>query len=356
MFSPDYATAHQRFQQSAKRAGARLESLPLDTKGPAGEQLSIDIAWLGSDNPQHIILHSSGLHGVEGFAGSAIQLQMLDQPPEVRDNSALVIVHILNPYGMSWLRRVNENNVDLNRNFLPPGTHHGAPPAYEKLDRFLNPHSPPSSDFFAMKAMYLILRHGMGALKQTVAGGQYQYPAGLFFGGTQLQDGLRQYHSFLQRRLAGAQSVLAVDVHTGLGKYAEDTLLVNAPDSGRLRSVFGKRVCAMDPERSPAYRIKGGLPDLLAGALPKARLDFLGQEFGTYNPIKVLHILREENRWHHYGAGTTDHPAKRALKEAFCPGDASWRRAVLKRGRELVDQALGYGMLAAIGGNHATFL
>lgn len=27
------------------------------------------------------------------------------------------MVHVLNPYGMAWLRRVNENNVDLNRNF-----------------------------------------------------------------------------------------------------------------------------------------------------------------------------------------------------------------------------------------------
>jgi hypothetical protein len=110
----------------------------------------------------------------------------------------------------------------------------------------------------------------------------------------------------------------------------------------------------MDPRRSPAYRIEGGLPSLLSHALSGARLDFVGQEFGTYNPIKVLHALRQENQWHQYGAGRIDHPAKRALKEAFCPDDEVWRNTILKRGREVLRQALGYGMLAANGGNNAS--
>ncbi len=353
MFSLDYATARQRFRESAERTGARLESMPLDVKGPGGEDLAIDIAWLGSHNPRRVVLHSSGLHGVEGFAGSAVQVQLFEQPPEMPEDLALIVVHVLNPFGMAWLRRVNENNVDLNRNFLPDGAHQGAPPAYRKLNTFLNPQSPPSSDLFAIKAVYLILRYGMGTLKQAVAGGQYEYPKGLFFGGKRLENGLRQYHAFLRGRLGSVESALAIDVHTGLGKYGENTLLVSARDSDRLRSVFGKSVCAMDPERSPVYRIEGGLPGLVSDALPNARVDFVGQEFGTYNPIKVLHVLREENRWHHHGSGTLDHPSKRALVLAFCPDDMSWRGAVLKRGRDLMDQALGYGMLAAIGGDHA---
>ena len=353
-FSSDYATARQSFRQAIERAGVRFESLPLDTKGPTGEQLSIDIGWLGSNNPEHAVVHSSGLHGVEGFAGSAIQLQLLEQPPKLAVNSALLLVHVLNPYGMSWLRRVNGNNVDLNRNFLPDGAHREASPAYAKLNPFLNPESAPSPDLFALKAVSLILRYGMSALKQGVAGGQCEYPKGLFFGGREIQNELRLYHSFLQRHLGSAKSVLAIDVHTGLGKYGEDTLLVSVEDFSRLRLAFGERISALDAKRSPAYRVEGGLAGLVSHAVPNARLDFIGQEFGTYNPVKVLRVLREENRWHHYGAGTPEHAAKRALKQAFCPENSSWRQAVLKRGRELVHQALDYGMLAATGGNHAT--
>ena len=73
-FSPDYFIARDRFRECAARAGARLEVLPLEAKGPDGQELTIDIAWIGTDTPNRLLVHSSGLHGVEGFAGSAIQL------------------------------------------------------------------------------------------------------------------------------------------------------------------------------------------------------------------------------------------------------------------------------------------
>src|SRR5437588_3817673 len=137
-FSSDYFTARARFRQGVEKAGGRLESLPLDPEGPENEDLSIDIGWFGSDNPRRVLLHSSGLHGVEGFPGSAIQLQLLEDVPRLAEDSALIIVHVLNPFGMAWLRRVNENNVDLNRNSCFDGSYAGVPPAYTKLDSFLN--------------------------------------------------------------------------------------------------------------------------------------------------------------------------------------------------------------------------
>ena len=51
----------------------------------------------------------------------SLQLALLDAPPAPGPGDALVLVHVLNPYGMAWLRRTNENNVDLNRNFLLDG-------------------------------------------------------------------------------------------------------------------------------------------------------------------------------------------------------------------------------------------
>src|SRR5439155_11790360 len=141
-----------RFRTMATSVGGRLETIPLDAKGPNGEALGIDIAWFGASNPRRVLLHSSGLHGVEGFAGSAIQLQLLNDLPTLPKDAALIVVHVLNPYGMAWLRRFNENNVDLNRNFVADEAYVGVPPVYADLDSFLNPHSPPSSDLFTLKA------------------------------------------------------------------------------------------------------------------------------------------------------------------------------------------------------------
>ena len=72
-------------------------------------------------DPEKVMLHISGTHGPEGFAGSAIQAAILDQlaaKPLSKDDPTVVFVHALNPYGFANNRRVNEDNVDLNRNYL----------------------------------------------------------------------------------------------------------------------------------------------------------------------------------------------------------------------------------------------
>jgi hypothetical protein len=337
-FSPDYFTARDRFREAAARAGARVEVLPLDAKGPRGESLGIDIGWFGAANPRGVLLHSSGLHGVEGFAGSAIQLQLLNDFPGLPDDTALIVVHVLNPYGMSWLRRFNENNVDLNRNFLGDGAYAGAPDAYVTLNSFLNPPNPPRMDFYTLKAAWLVLRHGMPALKVAVVGGQYEYPKGLFFGGKRLQQIGERYQAFLADRLGSAERVIAIDAHTGIGDYAEDMLIVPPDDFAALHSMLGERVVSPDPKKTDAYPVRGALDTMFARVLPKAQIFAVTQEFGTYSPTKVLHALREENRWHHYGSGTIEHRTKETLKETFCPQDEVWRDAVLKRGGELLNQ------------------
>ena len=81
-------------------------------------------------------------------------------------------------------------------------------------------------------------------------------------------------------------------MHTGLGKYREDTLLVEPKDCGTFRPMFGERVALFEPEQSPAYRVRGGIQSMIPRALPAARVYFLTQEFGTYSGIKVLRALR----------------------------------------------------------------
>jgi hypothetical protein len=313
-----------------------LESLDLAAKSPEGEGLTIDIGWFGSSSPRHALVHSSGLHGVEGFAGSAVQLRALDNLPAIRGECALVLVHILNPYGMAWLRRANENNVDLNRNFLMTGKYAGAPDAYAQLDSFLNPATLPHVDLYFLNAARLILRHGLPKLRQAIAGGQFEFPKGLFFGGHHREDGPRKYQEYLRSRLSGVERLLVVDVHTGLGRYGQDTLLVESARFEELRHRYGDRVAASDPASGPAYSVRGGLNEMFSDVFRGARLTFLTQEFGTYDSVRMLRALREENRWYHHGNASVDHWSRRKLKEAFYPQDSAWQNSVLQRGEEVL--------------------
>ena len=344
-FSPDYAAARGRFLAAARAAGATLDSLPLTVTGPGREKLSIDVARLGSRDATRVLLHTSGLHGVEGFAGSAVQLAALERAPAVPAGGAIVLAHALNPYGMAWLRRANENNVDLNRNFLASGERWGGAPAlYSRLDPLLNPPTPPAPDYFRWRLAALALRHGSRALKQAIAEGQYEFPRGLFFGGRTLEPGPRLYLDFLRRSLVRAEYLLAIDLHTGLGPRAGETLMLEAgvgtTPVGELARGLGGHLVDPAAGRAP-YRIRGGMGGALPAALPGARIDFLLQEIGTCPAHTVLAALREENRCHHHG-GRLAHPAKQALLEAFTPSSPKWRRQAVEKGSRLLQTAAAW--------------
>ena len=335
-FSDDYPQARQRFIAAAATAGAALDRLNLDAWGPQRETLSIDIAWLGGASPRRVVLHCSGVHGVEGFAGSAIQLQALARPPALGPDTTLVLVHVLNPYGMAWLRRTNETNVDLNRNFPTPGQRWtGTPEVYRLLNPLLNPPSAPAWDGFLPRILGPILRYGLSTVRQEVAVGQYDYPQGLFYGGKTLQQGPCRFLSWLTEHLNGVEVALAIDVHTGLGPWGLESLYTEGESDARLKALLGARRFVEMP-----YENQGGLCTALPTALPHAQVDALTQEFGTYSSLRVLHALREENRWHHYGNGALTHPSKRHLLGMFCPSSPAWQAAILEQGGSLLEQAV----------------
>jgi len=342
----DYFAARDDFRRIAQKAGARLMDLPISARGPKGEELSVDIAVLGSDSPRRILLHSSGVHGVEGLAGSAIQRAILAEGPSAPGDQAIVFIHAVNPYGMSWRRRWDEHGIDLNRNVLPEEEgYYGAPPLYTDLDSFLNPASPPALiDFYYLWATWLVLRHGLTPVQQAVAQGQYEYPRGLFYGGRQLAESPRLIIDALRPIVSRAEEVFQIDIHTGLGNYGEDLLLLedadDAPITKRLRDALGPRIMAVDHPLS--YRVRGSFPSGIAAHLPGPIWNHVTQEFGTYNPVYVLSCLREENRWHHYG-GTPDdigHYVKQRILETFVPADLVWQEKVLQRGKELFRDAM----------------
>jgi hypothetical protein len=299
--------------------------------------------------PERVLVVSSGIHGVEGFFGSAVQLALLTEwaaiePPAVK----CVFLHGLNPYGFAWLRRVDENNVDPNRNFLLDDERfEGAHEHYAHLDRFLNPRqSLPVWEPFMLKALPLIVRHGVPALRQAIAEGQYDYPRGLFFGGAEPSQMQRLLAEHFPRWLHGSRNVVHLDFHTGLGARGTCKLLIDYALTDRQRSRliewFGGSAFETSDSSGIPYTARGGFGRWCVSSGLAPDYLFAYAEFGTYRPIQVLAGLRAENQAHHWR--TPDSPgtrrAKERLKELFCPADEGWRSRVLERSREIVRRTL----------------
>jgi hypothetical protein len=351
LFSPSYAEARARFAHWSGVSQLDSVSRVIGQKGPGGEDLSIDFARTGDEQAHSVVVVSSGLHGVEGYFGSAVQLALLEDERLIRDlprGVAIVLIHALNPWGFAWIRRVNEENVDLNRNFLPPDRpYRGSPAHYVALDALLNPRHPPRRfDLFQFRAMLAILRHGMPEMKQAVAGGQYDYPQGLFFGGTGPSWTYRTLTEALPRVLGEAQRIIHFDFHTGLGRWGTYQLLVDAGlDAGLYewsRAQFGADVVHSDPKQSIAYHTPGDLAAWCRAAFPDRFYDLLCAEFGTYRPLRVLAALRAENQAHFWAR--PDDPitrrAKQQLLEAFVPATRWWRARAVAQGVELVGRGI----------------
>lgn len=349
-YSPDYQTARRRFQSAATEANALQERHRLLPEKYVEHDLSIDVALIGNEYPDWTLVVSSGLHGVEGFFGSAIQSAVLAQFGSGRllpDNGRIVLVHAINPFGFHFLRRVNEDNVDLNRNFiLSEQEYKGRPPGYDRLNDFLNPQSPPSlMEPLWLKAMALLSRAGAPALKLGIVSGQYDYPKGLFFGGHKAAWSTCIVQSNFRRWLGGAQRIVHIDFHTGLGPFGTYKLLLPADTSDVkwYQHWFGAESVeeTMD-ENGTAYRSTGNMGRWLNQHLSDLDYRYFNAEFGTYSPLRTLGALRSENRAHYYSpSGSSAHNrAKARIKECFCPESKKWRTTTLRQSLELVDRSI----------------
>lgn len=266
-FSETYSEAREKFRQFATKAGAQHESLTVlsrEEEGESGARINfdytIDIAILKSSAKsaagRKLLVISSGTHGVEGYAGSAIQCQLLDgiaAKGRVTIEQDVILIHAINPYGMRHYRRFNETNVDLNRNALTedqfkkltkgPGADKICRETYADFDPLFNPQYPPSwweqKIGFWLRMVKSLQTYGLPKLKFGMVAATYCQKKGIFFGGTKLEKShelLRDWFRKSEFHAVPASSVAWIDIHTGLGPCGVDVIL--GGDQERLQKVF----------------------------------------------------------------------------------------------------------------------
>lgn len=222
-FSQSYAEARQKFLQACANAGLEVESYIHPLAGKDGEELALDVALLGSQTATNLLVLSSGVHGVEGFCGSAVQIDHLRNSEWMehcrRHDLAVLYLHAINPYGFSWLRRVNEENIDINRNFIDFDQPLPDNPQYRSIASLLMPQRQPPTLLSTLGLAGYALRHGVKTLQTAITSGQHSNPDGLFFSGTQPAWSNLQVRQIIRRLGQHCRRIGWIDVHTGLGPY-----------------------------------------------------------------------------------------------------------------------------------------
>jgi hypothetical protein len=347
-FPSDYVAARSGFLKAVENAGAIVESYVQNALGPSGEVLATDVALVGNPDANNVLVLVSGTHGVEGLAGSGLQVAQVQsglRPPPSSD-LAIILVHALNPFGLAFKRRVNEDSVDLNRNFatfpvdLPNS-------AYDELHGLLTMR--PGGFARARRGIAFAsyaAKRGKRTLQQAVTKGQFNHPTGLFFGGNKPSWSRNTWDQIL-KRLAGKQKVLVVDYHTGLGPRGGGQLishLASAIDSGHewrstaLADCFGENeIRYLEKDNSVSTGISG---DLLSYTMNCGnQFAAVALEFGTYPMMQVLNALINEN-WAYHSKYPGAEKYRNELIEVFSPDDASWKRAVYERATAVSQAAI----------------
>lgn len=343
-----YDECRARFVHASVEAEADRIGHSLAARGPDGQSLSVDTVRLGPIDAPTCLVVLSGVHGVEGFVGSALQCELLGRWTELPRHVSVVVVHAVNPWGMAWWRRQNESNVDLNRNWRRD---EGIPfdnAAYEELHPLACPDTdelPPVEAMLAA-AQGLVAERGLVWVRDGITVGQYRHPDGLHFGGDRTEESNRILEGVVSRLVVGADRVLTVDLHTGHGPAGTVTALSDQPPGSpqdQLLAAWCDRVeaTADNPDATTgtkAGQIANGFADLLPGVECFAT----SLEFGTVDDLTQLAATYQEQWVHRHG--DRDDPrhaaAVWAYRCCFTPDDPDWETAALAGGRAHLDRAL----------------
>ena len=350
-FSGTYVEARGKFLDAAAQAGASVESFVMDhVRGALGEELATDVARLGAVDAEKLLIVTSGTHGPEGFCGSGCQVATLNDANLLerlqKANVALLLIHAVNPHGFSHLHRTNEDNIDLNRNFVDFSAPLPVNASYADVEPFVLPSTwpPAPADDIAMAAY--IEAHGMRAYRAAVTVGQCTMPDGLFYGGTAPAWSNRTMRAILRRQGVSATHTGWIDIHTGLGPYGHGEKIYpgrNAPaELTQARAWWGADVFALFDGDSASANTSGPVVSAIYDECPQASAALMGLEFGTLPDQDVLLCIRADTwlRRHPEASPTLRSVIKQDLRDAFYCDNEEWKGMVLGQTRVVLLQTL----------------
>lgn len=362
-FRENYNESRDAFRDAAtalakKYKAASQESFNVPAKND--KDLTVDMLYIPAlKNKKGLIIISSGVHGVEGFTGSAVQRMMMEEfmTGENLAETGFLFIHGMNPYGFKNNRRVTENNIDLNRNSSPDDRLYKTKnTGYPAVADLINPQGKvdtfsAGNIFFELRSIRKIISAGMPVLRQAILQGQYEFPQGVYFGGFAPEPQIKSITPFIKKFTAGYPLVMNIDLHTGYGERGTLHLFPDAIKDKKVRAMMekvfeGYRIDWGDSK--DFYTVTGDFPGHLEKIITSGVFLPMSFEYGTLDSqttvgsIKSLHITILENQGFNFGYKSDKIKAEVQMnfREMYFPSSPAWRTKVIKDSRIMTGKAL----------------
>ena len=358
-YSENWYEATERFYKNASGVGTLRWCVSDNTK--------YDIPYVLIGNGPHKIVVNSGVHGIEGYFGSAAQNMFLNEfvpkfTNDILNDYTIVLIHVINGWGMqNRMREVRDFAhggalVDLNRNFGIDFSEPDKLPKNPKYDLAHNLLLSRPDDVYKKNAIKEFRnKHLNDGVWAAISNGQYKHPYGLFYGGAtpmvENKMAMRIYDDIVSD---DAKSLTSIGLHTGLGRFwrrvsrVTGQLLVSHPLVHPNTQFFSKltsnNVTIVSDEKAVnGPTILGDLVDCLENRyklrdIPVRTADFeIGTgEYPIMSPIyKRMDMGDARYDLLHYGK--INETTLAHLTESWYPSDIGWRMVALKNARLLFD-------------------
>ena len=320
----------------------------------ASDELYIDNIYLPSSKEhKNLVVLTTGVHGMEGYIGSVMLDVFFEEiyPSLDTDTTGVLVVANVNPYGMKYMRRYNENNVDLNRNFIIDWEDFdlSSNKDYPEVKEFLQPEGEIGNALWHEVGFYLSLAKeavakGTDKVSDALLTGQYEYPQGVYYGG----NGDEISTAYLKGVFAGCldgeyENIVHIDIHSGYGPRYNMVIFNSVYETmteAETKKAFGyDYVISHDSESF--YATTGDTTDffyrLAERKNTQKELFSTCFEFGTIGDGFVDSILSlkytvDENRQHWYP--TENKVAAEVVREnyneLFYPTETQWREKTVE--------------------------
>ena len=349
-FSNSYEEVRAQLRRLAGELGVEIASHAIDES----DGLYIDSFYLPSEAEKtNLIVLTTGVHGMEGFIGATmldVFFREIYPGLDAADTGVLVVANV-NPYGMKYYRRYNENNVDLNRNFILDWETFdlASNKEYPKVDTFLGPTGKIGNGLWHEVGFYMSLAKtavtdGAGTISDALLTGQYEYPQGVYYGGNGDEASTVYLKDVFSQCLDSAyENIVHIDLHSGYGPRYNMVIfnsVYETMNEAESREAFGyDNVIAFDSEAF--YATTGDTTDffyrLAEQKQAKAELFSTCFEFGTigdsfFDTILSLKYTVDENRNHWYPTtnATSAQIVHENYMELFYPTETAWREKTVE--------------------------